>query len=415
MRRWPTLGLASLLAAAGACPQPRAGLPTPGGEPELRVGLGTALDRVTLGGDGELFLTDDKSGAPIGAVPARVSWTVVPDGAGLRIERPDGTRTGPYQGVSAVNVTEGRFAAAQGRRYRGRVGVFRAGEKLTLVNRVPLESYVAGVVGAEMGRRRPEEVQAVLSQAVVSRTFALRNRGRWESLGFDVYADQRDQVYVGVEAEWPGASDATRRTVGLVLTYEGQPIDAFYHSTCGYRTAALEEAFGTTRGRPYLKPVSDARGRDAYYCDISPRFRWREEWDGAQLRTILARTLPTVMHVAGDGVQPVTDIAVHETTRSGRVRELVIRFRRGEVRVPGTDVRQVLRPAADRNLGSAAFQLHVSKNGNGDVSRVVAAGAGWGHGVGLCQWGSVGRARAGQDFRKILETYFPGTTLEKRY
>jgi stage II sporulation protein D len=77
-------------------------------------------------------------------------------------------------------------------------------------------------------------------------------------------------------------------------------------------------------------------------------------------------------------------------------------------------VRQVLRPAPDRYLGSAAFQLHVTKRGD-QVTQLVAAGAGWGHGVGLCQWGAVGRARAGQGYKKILETYFPGTTIARLY
>ena len=417
MPRWTPLGLASLAVLAAACPWPRGGAgPTPAEEPELRVGLGVEFPRVTLGGDGELFLTDDRSGAAIGAVPAGVAWTAVADTGegGLVLERPDGSRTGRFRGISAVNVSEGRFAMAQGRRYRGRLSVFRDRAGLTLLNRLPLEAYVTSVTGAEMGRRRPDEMQAAMAQAVVSRTFGVRNRGRWESLGFDVYGDTRDQVYGGVASEQPGSGEAVRRTAGQVLTYDGRPIDAFFHSTCGYSTAGVEEAFRTARRRPYLKPVSDAR-RGGYYCDISPRFRWREEWDAAKLRAILTRTLPAVMNVTGDGVQPVTDVTVGETTRSGRVGELVIRFRRGEVRFGGPDVRQVLRPEPDRHLGSTAFQLHVTRNGDGDVTRVVAAGGGWGHGVGLCQWGAVGRARAGQDFRQILETYFPGTKIEKLY
>jgi stage II sporulation protein D (peptidoglycan lytic transglycosylase) len=76
----------------------------------------------------------------------------------------------------------------------------------------------------------------------------------------------------------------------------------------------------------------------------------------------------------------------------------------------------VLRPAgADRLLQSAAFQLFVTHDGAGRVTRLVAAGAGSGHGVGLCQWGAIGRARAGRQFREILETYYPGTNVEKLY
>lgn len=415
MRPWPKPAVASLLLlAAAGCPRP-AGLPAPGEEPEVRVGLGVELPRVALGGDGELFLTDDGTGEPLGSIPAGATWTVLADTGGLRVVKPDGaTAAARRRGISAVNVTEHRFAMANGRRYRGRLHVVRTPSGLTLANRVPLESYVAGVIGGEMGTRRPNEVEAMLAQAVVSRSFFVRNRGRWESLGFDVYSDIRDQAYAGVAAETPAVWEAVRRTAGQVLRYRGEVIDAYFHSTCGYSTAGVEEAFKTARRQPYLRPVSDARDGGGYYCDLSPRFRWREEWDATKLRTILSQTLPAVMNVGGDGLQRITGLEVTRTTRSGRVGELRILFERGEVRVPGPDVRQVLRPEADRWLGSAAFQLHVSREG-GQVTRVVAAGAGWGHGVGLCQWGAVGRARAGQDYRRILATYFPGTTLDRLY
>src|SRR2546425_822529 len=101
-------------------------------------------------------------------------------------------------------------------------------------------------------------------------------------------------------------------------------------------------------------------------------------------------------------------------SRSGRVGELRIVFERGDIRIPGPDVRSVLRPETDRMLSSAAFQLTVTST-NGEVTRLVAAGAGSGHAVGMCQWGAIGRARAGQDYRAILTTYFPGTKIEKLY
>jgi stage II sporulation protein D len=388
----------------------------------LRVALAVGVPSVVLGGDGggELFVTDDGNGQPIGSIAAGARWTAVPDsassGAKLRLLKADGTATEPHRGIAVVNVTEDRFAMANGRRYRGRIHVVagRAGGGLTLVNRLSVESYIAGVVAPEIGARRPDEEAAVLAQAVVSRSFALRNRGRYESLGFDAYADVRDQVYNGVAAETPQAWAAVRRTAGQVLRYRGEVIDAYFHSTCGGSTAGVEEAFSTARARPYLRPVSDANGKGHYYCDISPRFRWREEWDGPKLRAIFTRTLPTVMPLGGDGLQPITDVEVTRTTRSGRVAELRIVFERGDMRIAGGNVRSVLRPDADRTLNSTAFQLTVTKDG-GQVSRLVAAGAGSGHAVGMCQWGAVGRARAGQDYRRILSTYFPGTTIDRLY
>lgn len=421
MRRSTTRALASAaLLAAAACPRPATQPAPAGGEPELRVALAVGAPSVVLGGDGggELFITNDANGQPVGSIPAGARWTAVPDsasgGARLRLLKADGTLTEAHRGIALVNVTENRFALANGRRYRGRINVIAARSGLTVVNRLGVESYVAGVVGPEIGARRPTEEGAVLAQAVVSRSFALRNRGRYESLGFDAYADVRDQVYNGVAAETPQAWAAVQRTAGQVLRYRGEIIDAFFHSTCGFSTAGVEEAFSTARARPYLRPVSDASGGGHYYCDISPRFRWREEWDSQKLRAIFTRTLAPVMPIGGDGLQPITDVEVSRTTRSGRVAELRIVFARGDVRIAGSNVRAVLRPDADRLLGSAAFQLTVTKDG-GQVSRLVAAGAGSGHGVGMCQWGAVGRARAGQDYRRILSTYFPGTTLDRIY
>ena len=121
-----------------------------------------------------------------------------------------------------------------------------------------------------------------------------------------------------------------------------------------------------------------------------------------------------MMNAGGGGLQRITDVAVTRTTPSGRVGELRITFEHGEVRVPGPDVRAVLRPQPDQLLGSTAFQVAVTKEA-GEVSRLVASGVGWGHGVGFCQWGAVGRARAGQDYRKIVTTYFPGTNVERLY
>lgn len=421
MRRWPKRALASLaLIATAACPRPsRAPQPAAAGELELRIGLAVGLPNASIGGPegGELFVSEAASGAAVGSVPAGVRWVVRPDSADpsrLRLMKPDSTRTEALRGITVVNVTENRFAVANGRRYRGRISITSGRGGLTVVNRVNVESYIAGVVPPEIGARRPDEVAAVLAQAVVSRTFAVKNRGRWEAFGFDAYADTRDQVYLGVAVETAQAWDAVRKTAGQVLMYNREVIDAYFHSACGFSTAGVDEAFGTARTRPYLRPVSDDRGGGHYYCDISPRFRWREEWDGSKLRAILSRTLPALTPLSGDGLQKITDVAVSRTTRSGRVGELRIVFDRGDIRIPGPEVRSVLRPEADRPLSSTAFQLTVTKT-NGEVTRVVAAGAGNGHAVGMCQWGAIGRARVGQDYRKILTTYFPGTKIEKLY
>jgi stage II sporulation protein D len=150
------------------------------------------------------------------------------------------------------------------------------------------------------------------------------------------------------------------------------------------------------------------------YCRISPRYRWREEWTGGVLLAMLRRTLPTVARVSSDRIGEVRDVWVAQRTASGRVGRLAITLASNQVMVDGPAVRQVLRPPSGDLLRSAAFTLTATGAGRG-LSRLVAEGRGAGHGVGLCQWGAVGRSRAGQDFQRILAAYYPGATLQRLY
>jgi stage II sporulation protein D len=113
-------------------------------------------------------------------------------------------------------------------------------------------------------------------------------------------------------------------------------------------------------------------------------------------------------------VQAVRDVRVAYRTGSGRVGQLAVGLPRTEVRVDGPLVRQVLRPGNGDLLRSSAFSLIVTREA-GRVTRLVADGQGAGHGVGFCQWGAVGRSRAGQDYRRILAAYYPGASLERLY
>jgi stage II sporulation protein D len=117
--------------------------------------------------------------------------------------------------------------------------------------------------------------------------------------------------------------------------------------------------------------------------------------------------------VASD-VSVVRDVRVSYRTPSGRVGQLTVSLRRGDVVVDGPNVRQVLRPLSGDPLRSNTFTLTETRDG-GRVTRLAADGAGAGHGVGLCQWGAVGRSRAGQDHERILAAYYPGAVLERIY
>jgi stage II sporulation protein D len=398
-------GLA-VVAGAAACAHPPAPQ-RPAHEPELRVGLVSDAPQVTVGGSGRVSAFAD--GAAQFQLDNRQA-AVAADGRALSVA---GSPT-RYERLILTNLDPGGFVSVGGHPYRGTVELFAQNGGVTAVNRVLLEDYLAGVVSAEMGHRAANEQAALRAQAIVSRTYALKNRGRYASQGFDLTAGVADQAYGGVDAETPEGTAAVRATTGLVVTYGGQLILAFFHSTCGYATATPNEAFRGIARAPYLRSMSDRKPGGGYYCDISPRFRWRVEWDGSTLRDILRRTLPNVLGIAAANVDRVRDVRVVHTGPSGRATEIRIQVEHGQIPVFGPDIRAVFQTPEGRPLGSTAVQLHPEYQAD-TLARLVAAGAGWGHGVGLCQWGAVGRARAGQSYDQILSAYFPGTKTERWY
>jgi len=320
----------------------------------------------------------------------------------------------PLEAMTLVAADPGGVLRVNGKTYRGQAEVLRDRTGLTVVNRLGLEAYLLGVVSAEMGRRNSAEQTALRAQAIVSRTYALRNLRRWRSQGFDLYATVSDQAYGGVNAETPEGRAAVTETRGSVLTHSGSLIEAFYYSTCGGRTA---DGFEVFRGasRPYLRSVSDVAGNGVAYCRISPRYRWREEWTGEALRAGLQRHSPEVAARGRGSIGEIADIRVTQRSASGRVDQLAIRVGGSEVLVNGHfNIRQALRPSAVDLLRSTAFTL-VATGAGKKVTHLVAEGMGAGHGVGLCQWGAVSRARAGQGYEQILAAYYPGTRVERRY
>jgi stage II sporulation protein D len=301
----------------------------------------------------------------------------------------------------------------RGREYRGDVVLLRDGKGVTAINRVGVEEYLLGVVIAELGVKDPGDLEALKAQTIVSRTYALRNLGRWDADGFDVYASVNDQVYGGVGSESPLGRLAVDATRGQVLTYQDNLIDAFFSSTCAGRTVRGVDVF---RGadRPYLRSIVDAPPNGAAYCSQSPRYAWREEWTGDVLRATLKRSLSAAAPVTGAEVDGLRDVVVRSTTPTGRVATLGFVLRKRQIDVEGPMVRQVLRPAGSDLLRSNLFTVTTRKSG-GRVSGIVLDGHGAGHGVGFCQWGSIGRARAGQTAPAILAAYYAGTTITRRY
>jgi stage II sporulation protein D len=150
------------------------------------------------------------------------------------------------------------------------------------------------------------------------------------------------------------------------------------------------------------------------YCSISPRYRWHEEWSDRSLQAMLQRNLPPLAGIRGEDIRQVRDIRVVRRSNSGRVDQLAIGVGGPEIRIDGPAIRQVLRSPSGELLRSNAFTLAATGAGE-RVTHLTIDGQGSGHGVGFCQWGAVGRARAGQGYQQILAAYFPGTRVMRRY
>jgi stage II sporulation protein D len=349
-------------------------------------------------------------GLPLVAAPAGEEWTVAVLRGGLRAERQSESRGVSSAGAIVVAPIErGALLMVNGRRYRGELVMYPAERGVLTVNRIGVEDYLRGVVPLEIGERTPGERAAVEAQAVAARSYAYTHLGA-RGPRYDMLSSVDDQVYGGVEAERSLSDIAVASTSGLVLRYGGRIASAPYHSTCGGSTAEPGEVWSGESRSPYLRRVSDRiPGTDRFYCDPSPRFKWTREMDGDGVTAAMDR------YLRGRGgratVGKIRDIRIDSRTPSGRVGVLVVETDGGEQRLRGNEMRYALRSAGGDILNSTYFSVEVRDRGRDGISRVTLHGGGYGHGIGMCQWGAIGRARAGQDFRAILRTYYPGTSV----
>ena len=182
-------------------------------EPIIRVGLAVGSAGVTIAGAAGLSVSDP-SGARLAEIPAGEVWRLTVRGTGIVVMAPGGAASAPSELLDITSPRPDAVVQVNGRPYRGTVTALRDRTGVTVVNRVPMESYLLGVVSAEMGRRSTTEQEALRAQAIVSRTFAIRNLRRWQSQGFDAYATVADQVYGGVAWRRPRVARRWRRRGG---------------------------------------------------------------------------------------------------------------------------------------------------------------------------------------------------------
>jgi stage II sporulation protein D len=379
--RYTRVALLVLLLAPVALAQP--------GEPIVRVHVlnRVAPQSVTVQADGSpLALYADRADAPVATLQPGQSATVARTGSRLRLDAPTATREAAvFEAVPASGATLALRTGSHRKRYRGALSIELDDSRraLRLVNYVPVEAYVASVVASEYPFT---EIEGVKAQAVLARTYALRARDR--SLPFDVTDDTASQVYRGADAETEVSRAATEQTRGEVLHYRGALAEATYYSCSGGHTANNESVW---RG----DPVPYLRGRPDPYDAACPDHRW----------TTTASASGVLGALSGRYGGGVTGVEVLSRAADGRV--TAVRLLGNGRTIGGNEFRTVVNGAfGARTVRSTHFTLERA----GGSYRF--SGRGFGHGVGMSQYGARGQAQQHRSYRDILAFYFAGTDVQ---
>jgi SpoIID/LytB domain protein len=298
--------------------------------------------------------------------------------------------------------------------------------EFTLVNQVPLETYLRGVVPHEIGANAP--AQAVAAQSIIARTYALRNLRRFEVDDYQLCATVHCQVYYGLKDANPISDRAIAKTAGLVLTYDNELIDALYSSTTGGVTASFEDTWNGTE-RPYLQPVIDATKpvwdllkypldneqtfrhfisltKGFNETEVSEVFRWHKTRSLTDLSQDLRKYLLKTHHPLAE-FKTIKSMQIQRRSRSGRILALNIQTDLGKLQLHKNEIRSALEPPR-----STFFYLEPIYNKTKQLNGYNFIGGGFGHGVGLSQYGSYNLAKLGWSAEKILAFYYPKTTLK---
>jgi stage II sporulation protein D len=272
--------------------------------------------------------------------------------------------------------------------YRGNLIVRVVGaDRLTVIDELSIDDYLKGVLPREASVSWPPEALRV--QAVASRTYLASHLGAHASQGFDLCSSVHCQVYGGMSKEHPKTNDAVDSTHDQILTYDGKPISAFFHSNCGGMTEEVQYVWGTA-SKPYLPRKKCGFGT------ADPRYNWTHIVSANEMLALLKK---------GTKVQggKLKSFRVKQKSPSGRAATVTVETDKGRYTLSGNAFRIALDPEKIRST----LWTDVTRHGNAYTFK----GRGWGHGVGMCQWGAKGQAEAGRDYREILQFYYPNTKL----
>lgn len=270
--------------------------------------------------------------------------------------------------------------------------------KLQVVNILPVETYVLGIVEGELGsvNFQPESLKA---QIVASRSYVLAKRGRHRAQGYDFCDRPHCQMFNGTDSIHQAYKLAMQASRGEYLAFKGKPIPAFYHDNCGGKTASVSDIW-TSPQCSYLQSVDDGDD-EVSYCRKAPRANWTFQADRERLRACFYQEgwIPTM--------EALSALRVIRINGSDRAHQVLVQSSQPRW-VSANEFRRVVnRYFGSEVLKSTYFSIAHEKG------QFVFSGRGWGHGVGMCQAGAIEMGNQGFSYRDILAHYYPGTKVER--
>ncbi len=335
---------------------------------ELKVAIKKNVNSIKVGSSTPAIVRDG-AGNEIGKLNSMASLSAQPSSTGIALERLGA-------GEMIIEPTENGYVWIGERWYRGRTRLIRQGGSLTAINHVDLEDYLYSVVGAEAISTWP--IEALKAQAVAARSYALYKRNHESNGIYDVDTTVGTQVYKGLDSEYTTTHEAVNSTLGQIMTYQNQVILAAFHSASGGHTENVEDIWSSPL--PYLRAVVD-------YDQQSPVFEWNKVFPVSKIRSLVG------------GVGRIKAMQPEKITPYGRVVTMKAIGDRGTATITGKKLRKAL------DLRSTLFRIST------DGKNLYVRGRGFGHGLGLSQWGAYYLAKRGINYHQILTHYYQNANL----
>ncbi|MBU1168551.1 MAG: SpoIID/LytB domain-containing protein [Proteobacteria bacterium] len=348
--------------------------------PNVRILLARNKDKLVIDSDSRLSVSDLKSGRPLfngeGPLVITLRQGMISVNAGKAVSRE--CMISASQDVLSLD----------GQRYRGALRVLVKPSGLLVVNHISIEDYLYGVVPKEMSWLWDPE--ALMAQAIASRTYALfiREKQGLIASDYDLEATTSSQVYGGVAVEKEQTTHAVNNTKGMVITFRGKLIISYFHANSGGYTESALNVWGVDI--PYLKSVPDS------FSTILPETVWDHRVSFKDLSNLFNQSHPNL--------GPIRKIKTGKTSRSGRILSFTLVSDKKQMTISGNNFRMTIGP---RELKSTRFDIYPNHQG------FFFKGTGYGHGVGMSQWGAHRMAQAGYSCKAIIKNYYPGTVITK--